>query len=89
LNKTKLNFCILLIISAIAILAISQTVNGQVTESTFANCIVMWSSDQVVLEEKSNCSAELFNQAVAYPKTHGYHMAAYSNVFHQIITLEK
>ncbi|CAN5550079.1 hypothetical protein BH18THE1_BH18THE1_02950 [soil metagenome] len=58
-------------------------------ETKFAPCIIMWIPEQVVLEESSNCSTALFNDAVSYYKSQGFHMTSYSNIFHQIITLTK
>jgi hypothetical protein len=66
-----------------------STVFGQITDSEFINCIIMETKGtQVVLGTDSDCSTELFTQAVTYYKSIGYNETSYSNVLgEQTITL--
>jgi hypothetical protein len=78
----KLKFCLLSIISAIALLAINQTANeylyGQ-SDVPFANCILDLSIDSITkepqyvhLEEDADCNEQQFDEAVNYYKANGY-----------------
>jgi len=74
----------------IAVFLSMQLVYGQTEwETKFMPCIIMWQSEQVVLEESDNCSTSLFTEAVTYYKSQGFQMTPYSNVFNQIMTLTK
>jgi hypothetical protein len=55
-----------------------STVFGQITDSEFINCIIMETKGtQVVLGTDSDCSTELFTQAVTYYKSIGYNETSY------------
>jgi hypothetical protein len=79
------------VIASIVAYQFVQQVYAQVTDSPFANCIIMSMKDiQVVLGTDEDCNSELFAQAVSYYKSQGYKEASYSNVLgEQTIALDK
>jgi hypothetical protein len=85
-----------LVILSLAVIATAYTLNqvhAQVTDSPFANCVVMSHKDgytQVVLGTDENCNRELFAKAVSYYKSQGYKEASYSDFLgEQMMTLDK
>lgn len=66
---------------------------GQVTDSAFANCVMVsggYTVDIVMLGTDDDCDTELFEQAVRHYKAQGYTERQYSNMFgEQMMSLEK
>jgi hypothetical protein len=84
------------IVGVIGIMTISglfESAYGQVTDSAFANCVMIsggYTVDVVMLGTDDDCDAGLFEQAVNYYKAQGYAERQYSNMFgEQIMSLEK
>ena len=69
------------------------TTNGQVTDSAFANCVMMsggYTVDVVMLGTDDDCDAGLFEQAVKHYKAQGYVERQYSNLFgEQLMSLQR
>ena len=66
---------------------------GQVTDSAFANCVMMsggYTVDIVMLGTDEDCNGEQFAQAVNHYKSQGYTERQYSNMFgEQMMNLQK
>jgi hypothetical protein len=81
------------VIGIMIISAIFGNAFGQVTDSAFANCVMIsggFTVDVVMLGTDDDCDAGLFEQAVKYYKAQGYTERQYSNIFgEQIMSLEK
>jgi hypothetical protein len=63
---------------------VMESAYGQVTDSAFANCVMMsggYTVDVVMLGTDEDCDDEQFAQAVNHYKAQGYTERQYSNMF--------